>query len=38
MIWKNTGLKEVVKLFSVGFNPTDNNDILDTNKYLMKRT
>ena len=32
-----TGLKGVVKFFSVDFNPIDN-DILDIHKYLMKRT
>ena len=34
---EKTGLKRVVKLFSVDFDPTDNN-ILDIHKYLMKRT
>ena len=34
---KKTGLKEVVKFFSVDFNPIDGNDILDIHKYLMKR-
>ena len=34
---KKTGLKGVVKFFSVDFNPIDN-DILDIHKYLMKRT
>ena len=34
---KKTGFK-VVKNFSVDFKPIDNNDILDTHKYLMKRT
>ena len=33
-----TGLKDVVKLFSVDFNTIDNEDILDIHKYLMKRT
>ena len=33
-----TGLKGVVKFFSVDFNPIDTNDILDIHKYLMKRT
>ena len=28
----------VVKIFSVGFNPTETNDILDIHKYLMKKT
>ena len=27
-----------VKIFSVGFNPTETNDILDIHKYLMKKT
>ena len=35
---KKIGLKGVVKLFSVDFNPIDTNDILDTCKYLMKVT
>ena len=35
---KKTGLKEVVKFFSVDFNPIDTNDILDIHKYLMERT
>ena len=35
---KETGLKGVVKLFSVDFNPIDTNDILDIHRYLMKRT
>ena len=32
-----TGLKGVVKFFSVDFNRIDTNDILDIHKYLMKR-
>ena len=35
---EKTGLKGVVKFFSVDFNPIDTNDILDIHKYLMKRT
>ena len=35
---KKTGLKGVVKFFSVDFNLIDTNDILDIRKYLMKRT
>ena len=35
---KTTGLKGVVKFFSVDFNPIDNNDIIDIHKYLMQRT
>ena len=35
---KKTGLKGVVKFFSVDFNPIDTNDILDIYRYLMKRT
>ena len=35
---KKTGLKGIVKLFSVDFNPIDNNNISDIHKYLMKRT
>ena len=34
---RKTGFK-VVKKFSVDSKPIDNNDILDTHKYLMKRT
>ena len=33
---KKTGLKGIVKLFSVDFNPTDTSDVLDIHKYLMK--
>ena len=33
-----TILKGFVTFFSVGFNPMDNNDILDLHKYLMIRT
>ena len=32
-----TGLKGVVKSFSVDFNPIDTNDILDIHKYLMRK-
>ena len=35
---KKKRLKEVVKFFSVDFNPIDTNDILDIYTYLMKRT
>ena len=35
---KKTGLKGVVKFFSVDFSPIDTNDVLDIHKYLMKRT
>ena len=35
---KKVGLKGVVVFFSVDFNPIDTNNILDINKYLMKRT
>ena len=35
---EKTGLKGVVTVFSVDFNPIDTNDILDIHKYLMKRT
>ena len=35
---KKTGLTGVVNFFSVDFNPIDTNDILDIDKYLMKRT
>ena len=33
---KNTGLKGVVKFFSVDFHPIVTNNILDIYKYLMK--
>ena len=29
-------LKGIVNVFTVGFNPTDNNDILNIHNYLMK--
>ena len=35
---KKTGLKGVMKFFSVDFNPIDINHILDIHKYLMKKT
>ena len=35
---KKTGLKGVIKFFSVDFNPIDINHILDIHKYLMKKT
>ena len=35
---KKSGLKGVVKHFSVDFNPIDTNNILDIHKYLTKRT
>ena len=35
---KKTGLKWIVILFSVDFNPIDANYILDIHKYLMKGT
>ena len=35
---RKTGLKEVVKFFSVDFNAIDTNDILDIHEYLMTRT
>ena len=40
IIWKKTGLKGSVNVFSVDFNPIDTNDILDLDihKYLMKKT
>ena len=33
---KKTELKVIVKVFSVDFNSTDTNVILDIHKYLMK--
>ena len=35
---KKTGLKGVVIFFSIDFNPTNTNEILDIRKYLMKET
>ena len=35
---KKTGLKGVVIFFSVYFNPTNTNDILDIHKDLMEKT
>ena len=32
---KKTGLKGIVKFFSVDFNPIDTNNSLDIHKYLM---
>ena len=34
---KKTGLKHVVNIFFVDFDPIDTNNILDIHKYLMKR-
>ena len=38
IIWKKTGLKGVVKFFSVDFNPIDTNNFIDAHKYSMERT
>ena len=35
--YEKTGLRVVVKFFSVDFNLIDTNCILDIHKYLMKR-
>ena len=35
---KNTGLKGIVKFFSLDFNPIDTNYILDIHNSFMKRT
>ena len=35
---KRTGLKGIANIFSVDFNPTDTNNILDIHKYLIKGT
>ena len=35
---KKTGLKGSVNFFSVDFNPSHANDILDIHKYLMRKT
>ena len=34
---KKKGLKGIVKIFSIDFNPIDTKDVLDIHKYLMKR-
>ena len=35
---KKTGLKGIVNFsFSIDFNPIDSNNILDIQKYLMKK-
>ena len=33
---KKIGLKKIVKVSSVNFNPIDTNNLLDLHKYLMK--
>ena len=38
LIWEKTGLKGVVKCFSVDFNPIETNDFLGIHKCFMKRT
>ena len=38
IILKKTGLKGVVKFFSVDFNPIDISDLLDIHIYLLKLT
>ena len=35
---KRTGLRGILKCFFVDFNLIDTNDILDINKYLVKKT
>ena len=35
---EKTGLKGVVKVFSLDFYPIDTKDVLDIHKYLMERT
>ena len=35
---KDTGLKGIIKLSFADFNRTDNSDVVDTHKYLMKGT
>ena len=35
---KKAALKEVLKAFSVDYNATDINDVLDIHRYLMKET
>ena len=34
---RKTVLKRFVKFFSVDFNPMDTNNVLDIDKYFMKR-
>ena len=34
---KKSGLKEAVKVFSVDYNASDSNDVLDVLRYLMKK-
>ena len=34
---KKNRIKRSCKIFSVDFNPIDNNDIIDIHKYLMER-
>ena len=33
---RKTGLKEIVKIFAVDFNPIDSNDILDIHSCFLK--
>ena len=35
---RKTGLKGIVKVFSVHYKPIDTNEILDTHRFLMKET
>ena len=35
---KKTGLKGIVKVFSVDCNSIDTNDILEINRYLMQKS
>ena len=35
---KYAGLKGTKKVFYVNYNPIDTNDILNINRYLMKKT
>ena len=35
---EKTGLKWIVKFFSVDFIPIDTNDVLDVHRYSLKRT
>ena len=38
IVLKKSRIKRSCKIFSVVFNPIDNNDVLDIHIYLMKRT
>ena len=37
IIWRKTGLKESVKVFSADYNTINTRDILDIHRFLMKK-